>query len=109
MAFNCEGLVGVWPNWIHTPLTWPLDHRATLLPRRSTVVGRGPASLWAATLGCHPQAVKHFPRAGAERPGLPGVDWLPGAPDSGQQWKQAGGGKQKRSHCEGEATGLFLL
>lgn len=23
--------------------------------------------------------------------------------------KQAGGGKQKRSHCEGEATGLFLL
>lgn len=48
-------------------------------------LGTAPGSLWAATLDCHPRAPKHFPRAVAEGLGLPGVDWLPGAPDSGQQ------------------------
>lgn len=51
----------------------------------SIILGTGPGSLWAATLGCHLQAPKHFPRAVAEGPGLPGVDWLPGVLDSGQQ------------------------
>lgn len=57
-----------------------------VLPFSSDItLGTGPGSLWAATLDRHSQAPKHFPRAVAEGLGLPGVDWLPGALDSGQQ------------------------
>lgn len=64
---------------------------ATLPPTGSAahhsaiIVGTGPPSLCAATLACHPQTLKHFPRAGAPWSGLPGIDCLPRAPDRGQQ------------------------
>lgn len=47
-------------------------------------------ALWAATLGYHLQAQKHFPSTGAEGPGLPAVDLLPRALDSRQQCVSSG-------------------